>query len=69
MLRTGGGTSNININGIASVNPFITTAFYNLETATINPGDTNSSGSINLIAGKAINISGDALKVMAALSI
>ena len=62
LVANRGGTSNININGIASVNPFITTAFYNLETATTNPGDTNSSGSINLIAGQFINISGDALK-------
>ena len=62
LVANRGGTSNININGIASFNPFITTAFYNLETATTNPGDTNSSGSINLIAGQFINISGDALK-------
>ena len=62
LVANRGGTSDININGIASVNPFITTAFYNLETATTNPGDTNSSGSINLIAGQFINISGDALK-------
>jgi hypothetical protein len=62
LVANRGGTSNITINGIPSVNPFITTAFYNLETATINPGDTNSSGSISLIAGNSINISGDALK-------
>ena len=62
LVANRGGTSNITINGVASVNPFITTAFYNLETATTNPGDTNSSGSINLIAGQFINISGDALK-------
>ena len=59
LVANRGGTSNINISGIASANPFITTAFYNLETSTTT---TNSSGSINLIAGQAINISGDALK-------
>ena len=59
LVANRGGTSNININGIASANPFITTAFYNLETSTAT---TNSSGSINLIAGQAINLSGDALK-------
>ena len=59
LVANRGGTSNININGIASGNPFIATTFYNLETSTTN---TNSSGSINLIAGQFINISGDALK-------
>lgn len=59
LVANRGGTSNININGIASGNPFIATTIYNLETSTTN---TNSSGSINLIAGNSINISGDALK-------
>lgn len=62
LVANRGGTSNININGIASGNPFITTAFYNLETATTNPGDLNPSGNINLLAGSAINIGGDVLK-------
>ena len=53
LVANRGGTSDIKINGIAS------SAFYNLETLSTN---TTSSGSINLIAGQAINISGNALK-------
>ena len=53
LVANRGGNSKIDINGIAS------SAFYNLETLSTN---TTSSGSINLIAGQAINISGNALK-------
>jgi len=53
LVANRGGTSNININGIAS------NALYNLETLSTN---TTSSGSINLIAGQAINIRGNAFK-------